>query len=261
MRQIKHIGHRAWSYVSLKSILSAVMAGLILGGIAAAPRAVSWLEPAPPPMVPIEQAKMKGGTSSPARVLYRCDTDDRCIEADRVTFDSTIGEPLYGDERYFLRSAVLGTGHTVSPERNVVVQPGDRVLVVALIHNDAHDLTALHTRFRVSLPANGARVLPIGGSIESANSAPRTVNDATFLRSKTPFEIDYVAGSAHLLSLAAKSSYPISDNVIGEGVPIGYERPNGIFPGCACDIGLLTFEVSVVSSDEVPGEEAVTSLK
>jgi hypothetical protein len=129
---------------------------------------------------------------------------------------------------------VLGSA---GPFRETVnVKIGDRVMVRALIENDAAlngrdegSLVARGTHFSLIIPTNSSGELPLIGRIAAPNAAPRSVYDGVFLHADRRFTIEYVWGSAEL-SNHLRRGLPLSDDIVAEGVLVGSGKPDGIFP-------------------------------
>jgi hypothetical protein len=107
----------------------------------------------------------------------------------------TINRLILGDERYFLGAKILGTKEP--PRHAVIVKPGETVQISAFVVNDAEfpgpGSTAHGTRFRLAVPTNNARVMPISGYISAENAQPSYVYDLVYLRSNERFSVEYLS--------------------------------------------------------------------
>jgi hypothetical protein len=176
-----------------------------------------------------------------------------------VQFNSTINRLLLGDERYFLGAKVLGTKEP--PRHTVIVEPGDIVQISAVVVNDADfwpGSTAHGTRFRLTIPTNSAKVMPITGHISAENAQPSGVYDSLYLRSNERFSVEYLSESAMLVPSSIPGESHLSDSVVEEGALIGYQYPNGIFPGCECDSATVELDLYIGSPKWSPPEEATS---
>jgi hypothetical protein len=177
-----------------------------------------------------------------------------------VQFNSTINRLILGDERYFLYAKVLGTKGP--PRHTVIVKPGDTVQISAVVVNDADfsdpGATAHGTRFRLVVPADSGKVIPITGDISAENAQPSDVYDSLYLRSSERFSVEYLSGSAMLVASSVPDELPLSDGVVEEGALIGYQDPNGIFPGCECDSATVELDLYIGSPKWSPPEEATS---
>jgi hypothetical protein len=81
----------------------------------------------------------------------------------------------------------------------------------------------------------------LGVACTSVSTACSTASSPTML---VPFS---TPGESHL-----------SDRVVEEGVSIGYQDPNGIFPGCECDSATVELDLYIESPKASPPEEATS---
>ncbi len=202
-------------------------------------------------------------TWGPSRILYRCAPNLKCLAPSHVVFDSITNSLLYGNEASFMQGKLLGTRDAM--KTTVDVKVGDRVFVTALVDNNAslalarsRPLVALNTRFRLSIPANSAKELPLTGYISADNAQPRSVYSTVSLRASTPFAVEYAWGSA-TLSGELDEEVPLGDNIIAEGTPIGSRGPNGYFFPGESSSQAISFSVIIVSPHQ-RGESARTHL-
>jgi hypothetical protein len=269
MKTIKNAVNRAkqsWAYISRNPVWSGVVVVAIVAAVPAIAHFADRLTPASPQPEPLEAAKITGGSWGPIRILYRCNLQGNCVGADHVVFDSAINNPTVGDERYFLRARIFGSPE--SPQRTITVKPGGTIQVLAFIENNADTdlghtrLSAYGTNFRITIPLNSAKVLPLIGHIEAENAQPNNVYDTVFLRSSKPFAVQYEWGSARFLSNRTHKVVHLSDNVVGDGASIGYRQPNGIFPAtCFCDSGWVSLRVYIAPPLDASPPETVYSVK
>jgi hypothetical protein len=208
----------------------------------------------------LEAARVLGGSWGPTRILYRCRPNGSCDGPNHVQFNSTINRLILGDKRYFLSAKVIGTKEP--PQHTVIVKPGDTVQISVVVVNDAEfpgpGSTAYGTRFRLTVPTNSAKVMPITGYISAENAQPGYVYDSLYLRSDERFSVEYLSGSAMLVSSSTPGESHLSDRVVEEGAPIGYQDPNGIFPGCGCDSATVELDLYIESPKPSPPEEATS---
>jgi hypothetical protein len=226
--------HKSWSRVSHNQIWAAVIATMITAATVGIVDTVGELFTKKSSPALVERAEISGGTWGPSRLLYRCTPDGRCIAPNRVVFDSIANDPRVGNEAYFMGAKVLGSPGPI--QSRVDVRVGDTVLIRALIENDAamnaadsRLLVARGTRFSLRIPTNSSSELPLIGVISAANAAPQHVYDGVFLSSKKRFAIEYDWGSAVLANRIHKQ-LSLSDDIVGEGAPVGSGGPNGTFP-------------------------------
>jgi hypothetical protein len=207
-----------------------------------------------------EAARVVGGSWGPPRILYRCKPNGSCDGPNHVQFNSVINRLILGDERYFLGAKVLGTKET--PRHTVIVKPGDSVQISAVVVNDDNfsgpRSIAHGTKFRLVIPTNSAKVIPIIGHISAENAQPSDVQDSLYLRSDKRFSVEYLSESAMLVPSSIPGESHLSDSVVGEGALIGYQYTNGIFPGCECDSATVELALYIGPPKWSPPEEATS---
>jgi lipoprotein len=134
----------------------------------------------------------------------------------------------------------------------VDIEEGKTYIVRMYIHNNnpkgmdaiAKDVTA-QFYLEDHLPYNEAR---ISGIITSSNAVPSRIWHTLLLRSadNRPFALDYIEGSAILENNVFKDGVQISDDLVGDGVKVGYDKLDGNLPGCYQYSGTLSFEVQPI---------------
>lgn len=164
---------------------------------------------------------------------------------DHVVFNSFVNTPYYGDERHFLDSRIGSGNDQADNYKDVLtgVKAGDEITLRTYVHNNGNQslngadmngpTVAKNTRVRVLLPTGTAQSLRATSYISADNAQPAVVSDTGDLKSDKPFSIEYIPGSATLVTGAdGGKSFTISDNVVTTGAQIGYDQVNGSVPGC-----------------------------
>lgn len=113
-------------------------------------------------------------------------------------------------------------------------------------------------KIRLVIPANSAKVMPITGHISAENAQPSDVQNSLYLRSNERFSVEYLSESAMLVPSSIPGESHLSDSVVEEGALIGYQYPNGIFPGCECDSATVELDLYIGSPKWSPPEEATS---
>lgn len=164
---------------------------------------------------------------------------------DNVVFNSFINTPYYGDERHFLDSRI-GSGNDAADNYKDVltgIKAGDEITLRTYIHNNGNQslngpnfdgpTVAKNTRVRILLPTGTAPSLRATSFISADNAQPQVVSDTGDLKSDTPFNVEYIPGSATLVTgIGGGKSFKMSDTVVSTGAQIGYDQLNGSVPGC-----------------------------
>ncbi len=70
----------------------------------------------------------------------------------------------------------------------------------------------------------------------------------------SPFRMPH----AMLVPSSIPGELHLSDSVVEEGASIGYQYPNGIFPGCECDSATVELDLYIGSPKWSPPEEATS---
>lgn len=172
-----------------------------------------------------------------------------------VTFDSITDNPNYGDERTFFDAKdATNTASGGYSDTNTVTD-GETVLLRMYVHNDAAsnlddpDNTgpgvAHNTSVRVYVPTATATALQANAYIDASNANPGEVSDSTGFSANQAFSLSYVPGSAVTYNNAHPTGMPLSDSIVTTGAPIGYNQPDGNFPGCFQYVNIVTIEVKV----------------
>ena len=191
------------------------------------------------------------------------DIYDRCGSLTGPVFNSFINTPSYGDERAFLdarRSDQTASGSFKNVLTNVT-EGSQEVVLRTYIHNNANQTTndkngvAKNTKVRIALPTASGQALRARSYISADNSAPKLVEDTVDMVAGEDFNVSYIAGSATLYNNGPfKNGVKISDNIVKDGAPIGYDALNGNMPGCFDFEAVVQIRVKVTPK-KVPGVE------
>ena len=171
-----------------------------------------------------------------------------------VTFNSITNNPNYGDERMFFDAKPVSNTSTGGFLDQNTVQNGQEYLLRIYVHNNAADNlnadgkgVARDTKVRIWLPTVTDQAMRANAYISSSNASPIEVSDSTDFVSSTKFKMNYVPGSAIMYTNAVPGGFKLSDSIVGNGAPIGYEGPNGVMPGCFQYTGIVTIKVKIQS--------------
>lgn len=249
---------RAYAIIRADAVLSTIVGGLVLaallavvyGGFRGVRDAMSTKASPPLPSL-----------WGPQRTVYRCQAPTACQGADHVTFDSTIDTPNYGDERPFVDvkpAADTRSGGYLNVLK--IRSDGEELVLRAYINNNADPAlltqgrdSALGTRLRFMIPAEVARQAAPTAVISASNASPPAIWDGAWVYADWPFRLDYVFGSARLTNRAPGTcghgnhwrKLWLSDDIVSDGVLVGYPTLNGQYPGVFCAGALATIRVRV----------------
>ena len=179
------------------------------------------------------------------------DDDSTLTEEERAQGITT---PLT-DERRFIGIRDAATGNrgkeNVWHIGRVEIEEGKTYIVRMYVHNNnprgleavAKDVTAQFAL--LDMPNNEEKIV---GYISSSNAVPSVVRHSILLKSVDgrPFTLKYVEGSALLENNVYKDGIKLSDELVGEGIKIGYETMDGNLPGCYQYSCCLTIKVEPV---------------
>ncbi len=170
--------------------------------------------------------------------------------ADHVTFNSITDNSEVGDERNFLTIKDASNTAAGGWQDSATAQAGHEYLVRVYVHNDAAanlNLKATNVRTKVNVPTTTGKSVQLGGFITSDNAAPQEIWDSAALTSNSDFNVAYVAGSARLYNNAfGQTGAQLSDGIVTDaGAQLGYDKLDGIIPGCMQYAGYVTFKVKV----------------
>ena len=175
---------------------------------------------------------------------------------DHVVFNSHTGVPNIGDERDFMRGKLNGAGDLVDPVEGA--KDGDTVKVYMYVHNGAAPSlnasgkgVAKDVTVRVDVPDVINTTQDVTGYISASNATPQEIWDTLTIKSDMVYNMDFVSGSAVLTTSAG--TFPLSDEIVGDGVLIGDDALDGIMNGCFEFAGWVTLEV-VIDVVEKPQE-------
>lgn len=168
-----------------------------------------------------------------------------------VTFNAFVDVPNVGDESSFINGMIDGAPDGFySPMRGLL--DGNSLLFRMIVHNgadpslnDSGTGIARGVRVRAGLPIACASHQTVSGAIEAENADPRRIASQMELTANESFWLEYESGSARLSG--NRIDVPLSDDLIGVGVPIGDTEPmSGEVRACFNNVVLVLFRARVV---------------
>lgn len=165
-----------------------------------------------------------------------------------VTFNSITNNRDYGDERNFVIAKDAAHTQAGGWSDNVTVQDGKEYLVRMYVHNNAAanlNLKATNTRVMANVPKTQAKTHRIDGYVSANNANPNRVYDHVHFSSDKEFTMTYVAGSARYYNnLNPQNGYQLPDAIVTQaGAQVGYDKMDGVVPGCFQYSGIATFKL------------------
>lgn len=175
--------------------------------------------------------------------------------ADHVTFNSITNNPNYGDERTFFDAKPASNTSQGGFTDKVKVKDGEEILVRAYVHNNAASNlnganfngkgVAQNTKIRIYLPTAKASALRANAYVSADNASPKEVADTVDFYGDKAFTLEYMPGTAVAYNNANPKGMKLGDNIVGNGTALGYQKANGVFPGCFQYANIVTVKVKV----------------
>lgn len=163
--------------------------------------------------------------------------------ADHVVFDSITNNPVYGDERNFIRLKDASLGDSTYAD-DTKIEPGKEYVAYIYFHNNAsttfndaaHNYSgvAKNAKLRIALPTvlEAGKRTGMTAYLSADNASPQAVYDDTFMTATESMTLKYVPGSAVIYSKGAVNGQKLDDAVVTDGAFIGYDKLDGSLPGC-----------------------------
>ena len=173
--------------------------------------------------------------------------------ADYPSFNAITNNPVWGDERNFVR--IRDTTST-EYKNEINVEVGKTYEVMMFFHNNAKssyntDSTQSGIAKNVRLYAQQPNELTankktaVTGTISSDNTNPAKVWDEAYMTSSTNVALRYVSGSAKIKTNALDNVSLPTNIFSSSGVLLGYDNLNGLVPGCTQYFGYVYYRVTV----------------
>lgn len=188
--------------------------------------------------------------------------------ADHATFNSIIDNPVFGDERDFVRIVEKDAGETYSSD--ITVEPGKQYEVIILYHNNAsstvndaaHDYAGM--AYNAKVIANFPTELTkdergqVSAIITADNTNPESVWDEAYITASDDMTLHYVTGSAVLHNNWGANGSVMSIKMFSEeGDYLGVNELNGVVLGCYEYSGFITYTIQTYAVEEETPDEPV----
>ncbi|MGO3702042.1 MAG: LPXTG cell wall anchor domain-containing protein [Candidatus Saccharimonadales bacterium] len=178
--------------------------------------------------------------------------------ADYVTFNSITNNAKHGDERNFVQIRNATDGGQFGEE--VQIEPGKEYEVYAFYHNNAKSKLnesgegiARNAQMRVQMPADikQGEKARVTGFVSADNAQPQTVWDEAYgvNNSNGGVALRYVQDSATLTNADAQGNnrtFPVSEELLTTGIPLGWDQMDGNLPGCNEYSGYVKYRFKAV---------------
>lgn len=221
--------------------------------------------------VSIAPAVLAWGDNTGGRATYSINQINNGAIDNKITFNSIVDSnenlseknkaagvvvPL-SDERNFV-GARLDNGNygknNVWDGNEINVEEGKTYLIRLYVHNNNRKGTAMTAKdvtASISLPKVISKSAEVNGFINSSNATPSRYWDNVMFKSNRAFYLDYIEGSALFENNAVgkNGGIKLSDDVVRNGVTLGYDSLNGQIPGCYEYSGIVTIKVKPVFED------------
>lgn len=194
---------------------------------------------------PEKQISISGwGDSANGRESYSTLEIESGILEDRIVFNS-ISDSKIGDEKNFVAAKPVGSQQSWKSEV-IHVTDGGIYGIRLYLHNDnpsGEAAIAEDVRVSFSLPTELHKVQGVTGYISCSNANPNRYWDGVTFYATKEFYIEYLSGSAKFIN--ALGAFDLSDEIITEGVMLGYSELDGKIPGGYEYDGQVSFDVIV----------------
>ena len=190
--------------------------------------------------------------------------------ADHATFNSITNNPVFGDERDFVRIQEKGSDEAYTSD--LTVEPGKQYEVIIYYHNNAsatynsaeYDYVgmAYNTKLTSTFPTElgaGEREM-VSAIIKADGAEPEAVWDEAYVTASEDMTLHFVTGSAKLYNdWGANGSTLPTALFAEEGAYLGIDELNGVIPGCYEYSGYVLYTIQTYAvEEEVPVEPEPT---
>ena len=207
------------------------------------------------------------GDNSGGRRTYTVAEIKKGDLGNKIVFNSIKDDSLKAgsikDERNFVAARDASTGNNgvnnVWQNNEITVEEGKTYIIRLYVHNNnpnGRNAVAKDVSTNFSLGTVVSTEQRVDGYINSSNATPSKYWDDVVFKSNNgkKFYLDYVEGSALLENqgVGKNGGVKLADNVVTNGVKIGYDSLNGEVPGCYSFDNYVTIEVKpVFESSEI----------
>lgn len=183
-------------------------------------------------MVPMAEVSAYGDNLANGRNAYTMEMAENTNFGTTPVFNSITDNSAFGNEFNFVGARVDGASTTEPDE--ITIEDGQTYIIRLYYHNNNANSTAINTRARFKVPTEVGKSLTVMGYLTADNSNPTEYWDHVVFKSNSDFYLEYNEGSALLQNngIGANGGVQLSDEVVKNGVQVGYNALNGEVPGC-----------------------------
>lgn len=176
------------------------------------------------------------GDNIGGRQSYTIDEINKGALKNQIVFNS-ISDSTIGDEKNFVNARIESNEDNGIDSKwagNEIFAENNKIYLIRLyVHNNG-GITANNVNVRFNVPTNSDYSIPVHGGITATNAYPNEYWDGILFSADKKFHLEYIPGTAGLANngIGAKGGNTLSDSIIHEYIPIGYEALDGnISPG------------------------------
>ncbi len=179
--------------------------------------------------------------------------------SDHVTFNSITDNPVYGDERNFVRIKEASQPNSAYTD-DIQFEAGKEYDIYVYYHNNAKTSlnasgvgVATDAKLRMEMPliVKAGQTAAINGYISASNATPQTVWDSARGTASQDVALRYIPDSATINNFGAINGQKLPSNLWTTGTPLGYNNLDGVVPGCNEYSGYVKMRIVV----DAPGFE------
>ena len=135
------------------------------------------------------------------------------------------------DEFNFVSAKATSASNQSWQYDNITVEDNTEYVVKLYVHNDVEGTTAEDLTARFAIANTSDYSASVTGFLNSSNATPTEYYDNVVFSADQKFHLNYVEGSATLINSGRLNGSVLSDQIIEDGVLIGYDEA-GKLPGC-----------------------------
>ena len=191
------------------------------------------------------------GDDSDGRPSYTMEEINSGALGEIITFNSISDNPAIGDEKNFVGAKRVNDDTAVWSANTIAAEDGEKYYIRMYVHNNnpgGNDAVAEDTTVRFAIAEGSGTEVEVQGFITSSDSTPTEYYDGVKFASDTTFHLEYVPSSAFIENngIAAGGGMGLDDEIVENGVQIGYDALDGNLPGGLQYAAYVGIEVKVV---------------
>lgn len=197
------------------------------------------------------------GDSSGGRDDYSISEVNSGVLGNAITFNSISDSPIGNEKNFVGARADDGVKPSVWCADEIEAIEGKTYYVRLYVHNNSPlGLEAVAQGVTVNFHTVDSEkhenAIELKGELNCENAEPKQYWDCVRFVSDRPFTLKYLPGSARFNNNVFDSKC-LGDEIVSDGVELGYEALNGRIPGCYQYAGVVTIRVTPVFDCAVIG--------